>query len=82
MAGVGSDYGPVSLSVAPEAMSPYVRQRRLPGRRDERESMSDSLFEAIDADDFLPGAHNPTALVHNPFEWTESEDDRDAETNG
>lgn len=44
--------------------------------------MSDSLFEAIDADDFLPGAHNPTALVHNPFEWTESEDDRDAETNG
>ncbi len=44
--------------------------------------MSESLFEAIEAEDFLPGAHNPTALVHNPFEWTETEEVRDAEDNG
>jgi hypothetical protein len=44
--------------------------------------MSEALFESIDTDDFLPGLHNPSALVHNPFEWTEAEEVRDAEDHG
>lgn len=43
--------------------------------------MNEPLFDEIDADDFLPGAHNPTALVHNPFEWTDS-DTEPSEDNG
>ncbi|MGE3288921.1 MAG: hypothetical protein AB7J32_22860 [Pseudonocardia sp.] len=44
--------------------------------------MTDPLFEAIDADDYLPGTHNPSALVHNPFEWVEVEPGNGAEDNG
>jgi hypothetical protein len=41
--------------------------------------MTDSLFEPIEGEDLLPGAHNPCALVHNPFEWTDTDEDVTAE---
>lgn len=37
--------------------------------------MTESLFEPIEAEDFLPGSHNQCALVHNPFEWTSTDED-------
>lgn len=36
--------------------------------------LNESLFEPIEGEDFLPGAHNPCALVHNPFEWKPSDE--------
>ncbi|HEX2297549.1 MAG TPA: hypothetical protein VHH34_03350 [Pseudonocardiaceae bacterium] len=43
--------------------------------------MTESLFEPIEDEDFLPGAHNPCALVHNPFEWDGVNETVDTEEN-
>ena len=43
--------------------------------------MSEEIIEEIETTDYVPGMHNPTALVNNPFCWKQEEEQKLAKTN-